>query len=306
MSGGEGQQGLQSMTGFGAGACRECESAFEVTLRSVNHRHLDVVFRVPASARSLTTQMSAVLEQRFRRGRIEVGVEQTAGPERLGRLDVEAAWWLAGLAERLREQGIAEGALSVSDVLAHPVALRAAGAVPIDAEGPTGRCLFTALETAADHLKDSRLREGRALGQRIHEQVERLGDLVAGMRARVEPATAQLMARFRERIEHLVSEASDRGAGGLDEARIAQEAALLAERVDVAEELDRLEIHLEAVRAAMAGPDAAGRRLDFLAQEILRELNTVGSKSRDGELAALVIEGKVFCERLREQAQNVE
>ena len=297
---------LQSMTGYGAAASRHGDCSFEVTLRSVNHRHLDVVYRVPPSARALTARMTEQLELRFRRGRIEVAVDQVAGSERLGQLDLEAARWLGGMAEELRREGLGEGVLSVADVLAHPASLRPAGVVPIDAAGATGRCLFDALEQAADRLLESRLEEGAALGRRLVEQVEGLAGVVDGMRERIEPATAEAMTRYRDRIRQLVETVAPTTEVAVDEDRLVQEAAILAERGDVAEELDRLEIHLDAVRDALEGPDATGRRLDFLAQEILRELNTVGSKSRDGQLSSLVVEGKVFCERLREQAQNVE
>lgn len=297
---------LQSMTGYGTGASRQEGCAFEVTMRSVNHRHLDVVYRVPASAQPLTARMSDLLERRFRRGRVEVAVEQVAGSERLGELDLEAARWLAAAADQLNDAGVARGKLSAADVLAHPATLRSAGSVSIDAGGPSADCLFEAFESAADRLLESRRAEGAALAKRIGEQTDRLAGIVEAMRARVEPATTAMMDRYRARIARLVESAGSGGSTELDDDRLVQEAAVLAERGDVAEELDRLEIHLDAVRTALEAVDPAGRRLDFLAQEILREFNTVGSKSRDGELSGLVVEGKVFCERLREQAQNVE
>jgi uncharacterized protein (TIGR00255 family) len=198
--------------------------------------------------------------------------------------------------ERLRaELGIAE-----------PVGLAAIAAfmAASDGGGLEGEALWEALrpgvERALGELVATRRREGEALAEDIGGRIERLGALVAEIRA----ATAGLPERFARKIEERL--AALRGQPGFEPARIAQEAALMAERLDVNEELVRLATHLEQLGELLRAPGAVGRKLDFFVQEVGRELNTIGSKAQDARVSGLVIDGKAELEKLREQAQNVE
>jgi uncharacterized protein (TIGR00255 family) len=170
--------------------------------------------------------------------------------------------------------------------------------------GLEGEALWEALRPAVEkalaELVATRRREGAALAEDIGGRVTRLGELVGQIRA----AAAALPERFARRIEERL--ASLRDQPGFEPGRVAQEAALMAERLDVSEELVRLETHLGHLAELARAPGAVGRKLDFVVQEVGRELNTIGSKAQDAGVAALVIDGKAELERLREQAQNVE
>jgi len=153
---------------------------------------------------------------------------------------------------------------------------------------------------ALAQLVGAREQEGAQLRRVLAERLSDLGAAAARLRARAPLVRQEIHDGLRRRLRELLDGA------GVDEVRLAQEAALLVDRSDVAEELDRLDGHLSHFATLLEGDGALGKRLDFLSQEILRELNTLGSKCRDGEMARMVLDAKVTCEQLREQVQNVE
>jgi|SRR5260221_1579917 len=288
------------MTGFGralvdfdAGGARG--RRLRVEIRSVNHRGLDLKVRAPQPDAFCEAEIGRAVRAAVERGSVTVHIREEAQPARAG-IDEARAQKVHAALERLRaELAIAE-----------PVGLAAIAAFmsASDGGGLEGEALWEALrpgvERALGDLVGTRRREGAALAEDIGGRVERLGALVAEIRA----ATAGLPERFARKIEERL--AALRGQPGFEPARIAQEAALMAERLDVSEELVRLATHLEHLGELRRAPGAVGRKLDFFVQEVGRELNTIGSKAQDARVSGLVIDGKAELEKLREQAQNVE
>jgi uncharacterized protein (TIGR00255 family) len=284
------------MTGFGRAVVDAAdEGRLRVEIRSVNHRGLDLKVRTPQPDAFCEAEIGRAVRAAVERGSVTVHVRDEASAARAGIDDGRARQVHAAL-ERLRaELRIAE-----------PVGLDAIAAFmsTAGASGLEGEALWEALRPALDEaladLVASRRREGAALAEDIEGRLARLGALVGEIRG----AAAALPERFGKRLEERL--AALRGQAGFEAGRIAQEAALMAERLDVSEELVRLETHLRHMRELARAPGAVGRKLDFLVQEVGRELNTIGSKAQDAGVAALVIDGKAELEKLREQAQNVE
>ncbi|HEY2728464.1 MAG TPA: YicC/YloC family endoribonuclease [Polyangia bacterium] len=287
------------MTGFGralvdfdAGGAR---GRLRVEIRSVNHRGLDLKVRAPQPDAFCEAEIGRAVRAAVERGSVTVHIREEAQPARAG-IDEARAQKVHAALERLRaELGIAE-----------PVGLAAIAAFMSgsDGGGLEGEALWEALrpgvERALGELVATRRREGAALAEDIGGRIQRLGALVAEIRA----ATEGLPERFARKLEERL--AALRGQPGFEPARIAQEAALMAERLDVSEELVRLATHLEHLGELLRAPGAVGRKLDFFVQEVGRELNTIGSKAQDARVSGLVIDGKAELEKLREQAQNVE
>jgi uncharacterized protein (TIGR00255 family) len=229
------------------------------------------------------------------RGAITVHVREEAQPARTGVDEARARQVHAALETLRGELGIA-APVSLGDVAAF---MSTTGGGGLEGEA-LWEALRPGVEKALAELVATRRREGAALAEDIGGRMARLDALVGEIRT----AAAALPERFARRIEERL--AALRGQPGFEPARIAQEAALMAERLDVSEELVRLGTHLQHLSELLRAPGAVGRKLDFVVQEVGRELNTIGSKAQDAGVAALVIEGKAELERLREQAQNVE
>lgn len=287
------------MTGFGRAVVEanvdDGRGRLRVEIRSVNHRGLDLKVRAPQPDAFCEAEIGRAVRAAVERGSVTVHVRDEASPARAG-VDEARARQVHAALEKLRgELGIA-APVSLGDVAAF---------MPVGAGGGLeGEALWEALrpgvEKALAELVATRKREGAALGEDIRGRVLRLGELVGQIRA----AAAALPERHARRIEERL--AALRGQPGFEPARIAQEAALMAERLDVSEELVRLDTHLGHLGELLSAPGAVGRKLDFVVQEVGRELNTIGSKAQDAGVAALVIDGKAELERLREQAQNIE
>jgi len=289
------------MTGYGEATASDRRHRVTVTARSVNHRNLDVAVRVRGPFRSLEPELRTAVAAEVRRGRVEIGVE------------IEPAWDAADLdgpdvaVERLlqtvrrwRRRGIVNSELSPGELLSAIRALRPESGG--GTAGPEeGALVVETCRRAVAFLIAEREREGQVLADSFVGHLASLRACVGALAVRRAEVVGEAAEELERRIGELV------GVGDpLDPARLVQEVALLVERSDTSEELERLDGHLEGFEAAMEEDGAVGRRLVFLSQEILRELNTVGSKCRDLEMQRGVVEGKVLCEQLREQAHNVE
>lgn len=293
---------MRSMTGFGRGTAGEADHVILVTAQSWNHRHLDLQIRLPNELRALEGEIRSEVQKAVARGRCEIQVKRNGQEEREASLSLDGSALEAFLIEV--EPWVAKGRISpqltVGDLCRSPFAVRReAGDDLTEAE-------IAALRQAVTHalaeLVAEREREGAATGRVLAELVADLGRLVVDLQERRSTWIAGIEERVRERLAEILP-------GGISEVppeRLAQEVVLLADRSDVAEELDRLQSHLAAFVEICDGPGPHGRRLEFWSQEILRELNTVGSKARDAATTARVVEAKVINERIREQVQNVE
>jgi uncharacterized protein (TIGR00255 family) len=289
------------MTGFGQATGAGPRHQISVALRSVNGRFLDIALRLEPEHRELEPGLRRRVEGEVFRGRVEAVVEirPTTPPAAHVEIHTEVVEALHEALGRLVEQGLLQGELAAGDLLRLPQALE----VRLEADhldNTERHQVDEVLGQALEQLVAARQAEGARLAEILGARLDELAGCVESLEGRAGEVRRALHDNLRRRLEELL------GHLPLDPVRLAQEAALLADRADITEELDRLGAHLEHFRDTMAQQGAVGKRLDFLAQEILRELNTVGSKARDAETTRLVLDGKVLAEQIREQIQNVE
>jgi uncharacterized protein (TIGR00255 family) len=292
---------IRSMTGFGAGRAQAGGESLAVELRSVNGKFCDVRAHLPRDLSALEPVIARIVKSRVARGVVDVSVRRETPGNLRGaapRVDAHlAAAYAKALREMRAELGLA-GEITVHDLigLEGVVGLSEVAGDP----GPAAAALERALSDALDALDEMRRREGEALARDLSARIVAVEKGAATIRG----SAPQSVEAYRERLAARVAELS-RGVPA-DPARLAQEVAFFAERVDVSEELTRLSSHLGQLRALIASDAPAGRRLEFLVQEVNREVNTIGSKSQNAGIAALVVELKAELERVREQIANVE
>lgn len=284
------------MTGYAAVARELPHGTLVLELRSVNGRFLDIAFRMAEELRAAEPALREAIVQAVGRGKVDCRAAFNAQPLARGEAHLDAAV-LAGLARLQAEVRAAipdAPPLRVSEVLHWPGVF---GEDP-DAGDALREAALAALREALDELNASRAREGEKLERMIRERV-------AKIRARLEelaPAVPAAIAAYEDRLAARLREVL--GAG--DEERIRQEIAVFGVRVDVAEELSRLEAHLSEVERTLSAGAAVGKRLDFLMQELNREANTLASKSVSREVSQAALEFKLLIEQMREQVQNLE
>jgi len=287
------------MTGYGAteGALGEGRLAIEV--RTVNHRHFNSQFRLPTALQRFEAELRNRLRQRLDRGHAVVSARWTEEPPRAGEiaLNLERARALIDALQRLKQAVDLPGEVDLAFVARQPEVL-APGEEADPTIDPTE--LLGLLDRAVDDVVASRSQEGEALARELEQ---RLHNIESHLHA-VEGRAPERLTRERDRLREAVRELLD--GRRVDEDRVSQEIALIADKLDVTEEIVRLKTHLGACRQALAAEGAVGRQLGFLGQEMLREINTIGSKANDAEMAHLVIAMKGELEKIREQAENVE
>lgn len=286
---------IRSMTGFGRGESAEGGRRAEVTIRTLNHRYLSVRPRALSEWPLLQLRLEEVVKRAFHRGEIDVWVALepartgSAPPsidrERVGRRLAE----LRAITEEFR--------LPVPPSLSDLIQIGALASVP-ESEEEIWRLVEPALGQAIAGALRGREEEGALLAAELEGILDNLSALVSRVKERIPALREELRARLRERVAELSLE--------VDPSRLETEVVLLADRSDVEEEMTRLEAHLAHARRLLAAEGAVGRELDFLSQELLRETNTLGSKSRDLATSSIVLEMKVEIERFKEQVQNVE
>ncbi len=290
---------IRSMTGFGAGRAERGGEEIDVEVRSVNHKFCEVKVRLPREWQALEADVVRLVKVRLARGGIEVNARRSVARGGLApRVDEALAAEYVRAFSALREKLSLPGEISLGEILA------AEGVVTLEersADLPAARAaLEAALGQALDSLVGMREREGEALARDLAGRLAALEEMVG----RIEALAPQTVEHYRQRLAERVAELS-RGYEP-DAARLATEVAILADRLDVSEEITRLRSHAAQMRALVAGREPAGRKMDFLVQEMNREVNTIGSKAQSGEIAATVVSLKAEIERMREQVQNVE
>jgi len=287
---------ILSMTGFAAVAAELPGLSVAVELRSVNHRYLDVTVKLPDELRALETTLRERLAAALSRGKVEcrVAIARSAGASAALAVDAARVSALADAAFEVRQLVPAAAPLSTAEILRWPGVL----IEPTVAAETLTLTVQTLVDRALVELAAARTREGAKLRDIL---LARCADIDAQV-ARVAPRIPAIHAAYVEKLGARLREA------GLDpnEERLKQELALFATKVDVAEELSRLQTHVGEVRRVLGQGGSAGKRLDFLAQELHREANTLGSKSVDAELSQASLELKVAIEQMREQVQNIE
>jgi uncharacterized protein (TIGR00255 family) len=283
------------MTGFGRASADAGERRLRVEIRSVNHRGLDIKIRGSEPDAFCDAEIARAVRAAVERGAVTVHVRDESAASS-GGVDDARVREVFQVLEVLRQELEIEEPVTLTTVAAFM------GASP--RSGLDGEALWELLgppvTTALDGLRAMRALEGAALAEDLGARRARLEELATALRAR----TAALPEKFAHRLEERM--AALRLQPGFDPGRVTQEVALMAERLDVSEELVRYQTHLRHLADLLGASEAVGRKLDFVIQEIGRELNTIGSKAQDAEVAGLVIEAKSELEKMREQAQNVE
>jgi uncharacterized protein (TIGR00255 family) len=290
---------IRSMTGFGSGHGRSGLEEIDVEVRSVNHKFCEVKVRLPRELTALELETVRQVKERLARGGIDVSARRAPGKAGLTpRVDLALA------EEYARAFGAVGDRLGLPGQVGLAQILEAEGVVTLEERSAdldaAREALAAALALALGSLSAMRESEGQALARDLEARLQ----AVEAMVARVEELTPRSVEHYRQRLAERVAELA-RGVT-VDPARLAAEVALFADRADVSEELTRLRSHLSQMRLLIGGGEPAGRKMDFLVQEMHREVNTVGSKSQSGEIGALVVALKAEIERMREQVQNVE
>jgi uncharacterized protein (TIGR00255 family) len=287
---------IYSMTGFAALTEELPLGTLSAEVRSVNHRYLDLTFRLPDELRAFEPALREQCAARMTRGKVEcrIGFQKNPAVGLSLQINDGLLGQLVALDQRVRERLSGAAPLTVSDVLRWPGIL-GTDALPLEELRDRTQGL---LERVLKEFAQSRGREGEKLKAMLLERVERMETLAA----RVKPKIPQLVQAYQERLAARLRDA----AAELDEDRLRQELVLFSARVDVEEELSRLITHLAEARRILGQGGAVGKRLDFLMQELNRESNTLGSKSVDIDVSQTSMELKVLIEQMREQVQNIE
>ncbi|HKE84898.1 MAG TPA: YicC/YloC family endoribonuclease [Vicinamibacterales bacterium] len=296
---------IKSMTGFASLTHEDERATIAVTIRAVNHRFLDLQLRIPQSIGDAEARVRALLQKWLARGRVELGislqVRNAAAPT--VELNREFASALAAAIEQAREQGLVSGLLTPGDLLRLPQAVtvreRAVESDPA-ADGRLASSIEAAVEQALGELDAMRVREGGHLQVDLDARRQMLAELIERLRLAADEGRVALETRLHERVDELRLELP------VDQAMIAQEIVRAAARSDISEEVTRFRAHLAHWAVLVEGAEPCGRKLDFLLQEMNREINTIGSKADGLGVSELIINAKAELERMREQVQNVE
>jgi uncharacterized protein (TIGR00255 family) len=295
---------LESMTGFATVEYRQSGVAFTLTIRSVNSRFLEVRMRLPKALSALEDATEKLIRAEILRGRLDLDLHIMA--ESRG-----VTLWRADLGKATT---IRDGLTDIQEALGLPEPVQLSDIVRIGGlelfeqiadknTSATWRdCLMEATATALRRLRETRHQEGKILSAELEKNIQELRNHILHIQQGVDEVLKQMRTRMRSKVSELLGD----GRPGISPDRLDHEILLLIERADIREELVRLKAHLDAfeqVRLNREGPH--GKRLDFLLQEILREVNTVGSKVPDAQIRNLVVDMKVLVEQLRQQVANI-
>lgn len=287
---------IRSMTAFSRQEASSEAGELVLELRTVNHRYLDISLRLPEELRNLEPVLREQITARLGRGKLECNLRYSS-PELADSelpVDDERVKRIAHACRHIDSYLYSPGPISSLDVLRMPGVVQSK---PVDLE-VLKTAVTQLLGQALDDLIDAREREGQKLAQVISERCDSMDAIVATVKQQLPDILQQMRQKLLERINEAKVE--------LDHERLEQEMVYLAQKTDVAEEIDRLSVHIEEVKRVLKADKPVGRRLDFLMQELNREANTLGSKSIHTDTTRASVDLKVFIEQMREQVQNIE
>jgi uncharacterized protein (TIGR00255 family) len=295
---------IHSMTGFGrASGALSARFSVAVTAKSVNHRFLETTVRLPEFFWELEPAIRAVASDAFSRGKLDVSVrvQRTAQPEYSTRINAQIANAVIPQLRAIAEELGLGSSFSGGDLLRVPDLLEVE-ALESELTEEEREGMMRIVREAFAQMLETRAREGQSLRDDILSRLDAIRKLQGTLANHREEIRQEMLTNYKQRVQEIAA------AAGVDvsEDRIAQETVIMVEKGDIAEELTRLAHHADEIDKAIGGREAAGKKLDFLSQEMLREINTMGSKSRSAMLRTLVVELKTEVERIREQVQNVE
>ena len=287
---------ISSMTAYARQEYRDDLGGLVWELRSVNHRYLEVSVRLPEEFRAIEPAVRELVAKKLGRGKVDCSLRFEAGADNTAGIRVNAR--LAGqVIEAAREIGQLQHEAvppRTIDIMRWPGVLEAER----QDFSPLQMRARELLDESLDSMIENRRREGARLAELIQARSSAMQEQVVKVRERMPEVIAGIRERLRARLDEL--------SGELDEGRLEQEMTLLCQRLDVDEEMDRLDAHLQEVEQVLQRKEPVGRRLDFLMQELNREANTLSSKSNDSETTRIAVEMKVLIEQMREQVQNIE
>jgi len=289
------------MTGYGRGTGSSDGYSFIVEVKSLNHKHLDLVVRAPRDLLALEEKIRRKFKEKLARGRVEVFVnlELASADSKTVEADISLAESYFAALETLKASfPLDERVFTLGELAGFPDVLKVTKTV-LDPEH-VADLLDTVLEQAIDQLLQQRAEEGSRLEEDMTRRLHVLQNLVLRMREKGPVVLEEYRNKLSVRLEEILE------GKEFDKQRFMMEVAFFAERCNIDEELVRLESHLEAFFASLGGTEAIGRKLDFLLQEMNREINTIAAKSSDLEISRLAVEGKSEVEKIREQVQNIE
>ena len=288
------------MTGYGRVETTRQGRNIVVEAKSVNHRFLEISLKMPQALFPLEMEFKKKIGEKVKRGRIEIFIRLEAqsadAPEAILNLEI-ARNYVAAL-QRLKDEFGLKEEIGLKTLVGFRDIFSQSAEMEITPD--VLKQTATALEDALDMLVKMRQEEGAAIYQDMQQRLDLIRDILGAINARAPQVIIEYQRRLTERIKELTA------GYALEESRLAQEAAILAEKSDITEEIVRMHSHIGQFVTLLQSLEAEGKKIDFLLQEMNREINTIGSKSNDAEIARQVIEAKSELSRLREQAQNIE
>jgi uncharacterized protein (TIGR00255 family) len=291
---------LKSMTAYGRAESRRSDLEYIVEIRSGNHRYREIALKLPQSLLPFEDMVKSLVSKIVKRGRVDISIQlkDNGGKELMLELNRPLVRAYSDIFNELcQEVGIEQTLdLSLFFQIKDAIIVKQCG-VDLEKIEPDLRAV---IDEAFDSWEKMRINEGKAIEEDFLERLERIKEYVDDIRQRTEQTSKWYRDKLMQKIKKL-EEAIE-----INEDRLMQEVAFMAEKADVTEELIRIESHLDQYKNYMAHDDALGRRLDFLLQEMNREVNTIGSKAADSLISHLVVEIKAELEKLREQTQNIE
>ena len=287
---------IQSMTGFAAVSREFAGGVLTLELRAVNHRYLDIQMRLPEELRVIESQLREAIAAKVSRGKLEcrIGLNQSEATQPTLELNREYVARLVGVAAEVQALAPQAKGLSVGELLRWPGVLQTNTLAPEELH----RLCFESLNRGLADFNASRSREGEKLRDILNERVAGMEQIITS----VKPRLPEILDNYMNKLSARLREAVD----NVDDDRLKQEFALFAQKIDVDEELSRLSSHLSEVKRILKAGGQAGKRLDFLMQELNREANTLGSKAFDPRSTQAAVNLKVLIEQMREQVQNIE
>ena len=295
---------IHSMTGFGRAAGALSPRYFAtVTAKSVNHRFLEASVRLPEYMWDMEAPLRAIASEFFSRGKLDVSIriQRTQQPEYNVRINTQIANTVIPQLRSIAEELGLGATLTGSDLMRVPDFLQVE-ALDAEISDDERESLVRLVREAFTQMAAMRQREGQSLTDDITSRMNTIRDLSDQLSRHRDDVRAEVLASYQQRVQEIAAMAGT----DVSQDRIAQDVVVMVEKGDIAEELTRLGHHLDQTEKAIGGREAAGKKLDFLSQEMIREINTMGSKSRSAAIRTLVVELKTEVERIREQVQNVE
>lgn len=281
---------VQSMTGFGSAE----KDSFKVEIRSVNHRFLDISMKIPQNLSHYEMPLRNILRERFSRGRFDILVTLLQEGNVRVKINTGLARELYDALRALKEE------LSLSDSLGIETIAGFRELILTEEIEYHAESLYAAFHEALDRLRAMRDKEGEAIAQDVNSRLEKMEQMTAQISLLCPDVVKECRMRFMERLNLIFGDVK------FDENRVLQEAAVMAEKTDVSEEITRLASHIAQMRKILSDGDTIGRKVEFLLQELNREVNTIASKADDYRISTLTVEMKAELEKMREQAQNIQ